>query len=152
MAKELTTITLEKIKPGPARREIPDGRVGGLYFIVQPSGKLSWAFRYRFAGKPRKYTIGQYPSVSLKTARERAGEARDKVAEGKNPGAEKNAIRAAALAPANDLVEAVVKQFVSHYAKRQLKASTAREVERILVREIVQPWRGRRLSQISRSD
>jgi integrase len=152
MAKELTTITLEKIKPGPARREIPDGRIGGLYFIVQPSGKLSWAFRYRAAGKPRKYTIGQYPSVSLKTARERAGEARDKVAEGVDPGAEKKASRAAALIPAIDLAEAVVKQFVSHYAKRQLKASTAREVERILVREIVQPWRGRRLSQISRSD
>ena len=58
----------------------------------------------------------------------------------------------AALVPAIDLAEAVVKQFVSHYAKRQLKASTAREVERILVREIVQPWRGRRLSQITRAD
>jgi hypothetical protein len=46
MAKELTTIALEKLKPGPTRREIPDGRVGGLYFIVQPSGKRSWAYRY----------------------------------------------------------------------------------------------------------
>ena len=112
MAKELTTIALEKLKPGPTRREIPDGRIGGLYFIVQPSGKLSWAFRYRAAGKPRKFTIGQYPSVSLKTARERAGEARDKVVEGKDPGAEKKAARAAAIVPANDIVEAVVKQFV----------------------------------------
>jgi site-specific recombinase XerD len=56
------------------------------------------------------------------------------------------------MVPANDLVEGVVKQFISHYAKRQLKASTAREVERILVREIVQPWRGRRLSQIGRAN
>jgi hypothetical protein len=47
MAKELTTIALEKIKPGPTRREIPDGRIGDLYFIVQPSGKVSWALRYR---------------------------------------------------------------------------------------------------------
>ena len=118
MAKELTTIALEKIKPGPTRREVPDGRIRGLYFIVQPSGELSWAFRYRFGAKPRKFTIGAYPSVSLKTARERAGEARDKVAEGNDPGAEKKASRIAAMVPANDLVESVVKQFISHYAKR----------------------------------
>ena len=110
MAKELTTIALEKLKPGPTRREIPDGRVGGLYFIVQPSGKRSWAYRYRLAGKPRKYTIGAYPAIALKTARERAGKAKDKVAEGKDPGAEKKAARAAARVPANDIVEAVVKQ------------------------------------------
>jgi integrase len=152
MAKELTTIAIEKIKPGARRKEIPDGRIGGLYFIVQPSGKLSWAFRYRAAGKPRKFTIGQYPSVSLKTARERAGEARDKVVEGKDPGAEKRAARAAAMVPANDIVEAVVKQFVSHYAKRHLKASTAHDVERILVREVAEPWRGRRLSAVGRAD
>jgi integrase len=152
MAKELTTIALEKLKPGPTRREIPDGRVGGLYFIVQPSSKRSWAYRYRLAGKPRKYTIGAYPAIALKTARERAGEARDKVAEGKDPGAEKKAARAAATVPANDIVEAVVKQFVSHYAKRHLKASTAHDVERILVREVVAPWRGRRLSAVGRAD
>jgi hypothetical protein len=110
MAKELTTIALEKLKPGPTRREIPDGRVGGLYFIVQPSGKRSWAYRYRLASKPRKYTIGSYPAIALKTARERAGKAKDKVAEGKDPGAEKKAFRAAATVPANDIVEAVVKQ------------------------------------------
>jgi site-specific recombinase XerD len=68
------------------------------------------------------------------------------------PALKKKASRAAALVPANDLVETVVKQFVSHYAQRHLKASTARGVERILVREIVQPWRARRLSQISRAD
>ena len=152
MAKELTTIALEKIKPGPTRREIPDGRIGGLYFIVQPSGKLSWAFRYRAAGKPRKFTIGQYPSVSLKTARERAGEARDKVAEGKDPGAEKKAARAAAVVPANGIVEAVTSRFVAQHAKRKLKAATAREIERLLGKEVVAPWRGRRLSQITRAD
>jgi hypothetical protein len=53
MAKELTTIALEKLRAGPKRREIPDGRIGGLYHIIQPSGKRSCALRYRFAGKPR---------------------------------------------------------------------------------------------------
>jgi hypothetical protein len=43
MAKELTTIAIEKLKAGEKRREVPDGRVGGLYHIIQPSGKRSWA-------------------------------------------------------------------------------------------------------------
>ena len=67
MAKELTTIALEKIKPGLKRLEIGDGRIGGLYFIIQPNGKRSWAVRYRFGGKPCKFTIGSYPSIDLKT-------------------------------------------------------------------------------------
>jgi len=87
-----------------------------------------------------------------KAARKKAGEVKDKIAEGIDPGVEKKAARAAALVPANDLVEVVAKQFVSHYAKRQLKASTARDVERILDKEIVDLWRGRRLSMISRAD
>jgi hypothetical protein len=41
MAKGLTIKTLENLKPGPARREIPDGLVPGFYFIVQPTGKAS---------------------------------------------------------------------------------------------------------------
>ena len=152
MAKELTAITLAKIKPGSTRQEIPDGRVAGLYFIVQPSGKRSWAVRYRFGGKPRKLTLGAYPAIDLKRARELAGAAKNKVEEGNDPGAEKKATKAAAAIPANDLVEVVVAQFISHYARRHLKAGTAREVARVLDREIAEPWRGRRLSEIRRRD
>jgi integrase len=152
MATVLTVKSLENLKPGLARREVPDGLLPGLYFIVQPSGKTSWAVRYRAAGKPRKLTLGQYPSVDLKSARELARVALAKVAGGADPGAEKRAAKAAAIVPANDMVEAVAARFVSHYAKRRLKAATANEVERLLEKEIVGPWRGRRLSQIGRAD
>ena len=36
MAKELTSLAIEKMKPGAERREIADGRISGLYFIIQP--------------------------------------------------------------------------------------------------------------------
>jgi integrase len=55
-------------------------------------------------------------------------------------------------APVNDMVEAVAARFVSQHAKRNLKAGTAQEVERLLQKEIVGPWRGRRLAQITRAD
>ena len=54
-----------------------------------------------------------------------AGRAKDRVEEGKDPGAEKKAAKAAAAVPANDLIETVAGQFISRYVKRQLKAGTA---------------------------
>jgi integrase len=152
VAKELTALAIEKMKPGPARREIPDGRVGGLYFIVQPNGKRSWAVRFRLGGRPCKFTIGKYPAIDLKTARERAGVAKDRAVEGKDPAAERKAAKAAAEIPANDLVEAVASRFLSQYVKRNLKPATFSEVERILNKEIIPAWRGRRLSEIRRPD
>lgn len=83
MVSELTTIFVQKIKPSDKRREIPDGRIGSLYLVVQPNGKKSWAYRYTFRGTPRKLTFGSYPAIGPKEARERAGTAKDHVAEGR---------------------------------------------------------------------
>ena len=135
------------------RREVSDGGVPGLYLVIQPSGKQSWGLRYRFNGRPRKWTIGLCPAIDLKTARELAREALRKVSGGADPCTEKKAAKAAARIPVrpgpyrNGHVE-----FVAQHAKRKLKPATAAEIERLLGREVVAPWRGRRLSQITRAE
>jgi Arm DNA-binding domain len=53
MAKALTQLAIDNLKPGPARREVPDGGAQGLFLIVQPSGAKTWAVRYRVNGLPR---------------------------------------------------------------------------------------------------
>ncbi|MFZ3328271.1 MAG: integrase arm-type DNA-binding domain-containing protein [Methylocella sp.] len=153
MAKPLTIKALENLKPAGRRREVSDGGMPGLYFVIQPSGKQSWAYRYRFNGRPRKWTIGPNPAIDLKTARELAREALRKVAAGADPCTDKKAAKAAARIPAGlDLIETVASRFVAQHAKRKLKPATAAEIDRLLGREIVGPWRGRRLSQITRAD
>jgi len=152
MAKELTAVAIAKMKPGAARLEIPDGRISGLYFIVQPSGKRSWAVRYRFAGKPIKLTLGAYPAIDLKTARERAGAAKGQVEAGIDPCVEKKAHKVAVVSPASDIVEKVAARFIAQHARRNLRVRSAYEIARLLNNEIVLPWRGRRLSQITRGD
>jgi hypothetical protein len=153
MAKPLTIKALENLKPTSRRREVSDGGVPGLYLVIQPSGKQSWAYRYRFNGRPRKWTIGPCPAIDLKIARELAREALRKVAAGADPCTEKKAAKAAALIPTGlDLIETVTSRFVAQHAKRKLKPATAAEIERLLGREVVGPWRGRRLSQIGRAD
>ncbi len=67
---------------------------GGLYLLVTPSGGRLWNLKYRFAGKERKLSIGQYPVVTLAMARERALEAKRLLSDGIDPGAAKKAAKA----------------------------------------------------------
>ena len=158
MAKGLTQFALDALRPTDKRREVPDGKQRGLYFIVQPSGARSWAFRYRYSGGPKKLTLGPYPEIDLSTARDKAAKAAASLADRCDPAAAKKIdkiakrIRAQAEAAPLDLVEAVATAFIERYAKRQTRENTWKETERLVRREIVDPWRGRRLSRITRAE
>jgi integrase len=150
----LTDLGIKKLALPDKRKEYPDGRIAGLYLIVQPSGAKSWAVRYRAFGDPKKLTIGPYPAIDLATARKRAQEALGDVAGGKkDPAAVKQASRAAARAEKEadvDRVERVIDLFVERHAKPNTK--DWRETERMLVKEVAGRWAGRRLSQITRAN
>jgi integrase len=155
MAKNLTQIAIDNLKPGPARREVPDGKEGGLYLVIQPSGSMSWALRYRFEGKPRKFTIGPYPAIGLAKARAETSKAKSAIADGVDPAAQKTAAKRAEKASQEDesgLVEKAVETFIARYAKPKQKEATAYETERVLTKEIVGRWRGRPLSKITKAD
>ncbi len=151
MAKTLTVRALENIKSGDARKEIADGLMRGLFFVLQPTGKASWAVRYRFARQTRKLTLGTYPAIDLKTARELASRALVKVASGEDPAAKKQAAKKTERPSADrDLVEKVVNSFIERYAKPNTRSWV--ETERMLKKDIVGAWKGRHLSEISRAD
>lgn len=158
MAKDLTQFALDALRPCLTRREVPDGKQRGLYFIMQPSGAMSWAFRYRFAGATKKLTLGPYPAIDLPAARAKAAKAASALANSLDPASEKKAaklaerVKAHAEATPPDLVETVVSSFIERYAKRQTREKTWKETERLLMREVVGEWQGRRLSAIKRAD
>lgn len=66
---------------------------GGLYLVVSPTGSRKWVFRFRWRGKLSDMGLGSASVVPLSRARERAAEARLKIAEGINPLSEKRAAR-----------------------------------------------------------
>ena len=106
MAKKLTARKVEQTRPNPSkRREIPDGGKPGLYLVIQPSGRKSWAVRYRVNGQPRKLTLDGFPGLA--TARRLAQDALNMVAEGKDPAAEKQASRMKDIQSGSDLFGAV---------------------------------------------
>ncbi|ACK51032.1 integrase family protein [Methylocella silvestris BL2] len=153
MAKNLTIKGIAALKPQAKRCEVPDGHTRGLYFVVQPSGAKSWAYRFSFEGKPKKLTIGSYPAIDLSRARSIALASATKVANGRNPAAEKKVEREKARKPSDlDLVDVVVAQFVVKHVEPKTRPQSAKEMKRILKREILSRWSGRRLTEITRSD
>lgn len=155
MAKRLTDIAIRNFKPSAARREIPDGGCAGLYLILQPNGKRSWAVRYRHDRRPRKLTLGSLPPIMLAEARKLAAGALHEVGHGIDPAAakreNKHAAKQAAAKCAADTVERLVELFLD-YNRQRVRSGTQRQTESILRREVLPQWRGRLVTDIGRKD
>jgi len=57
----------------------------GLGIRVKPSGNKSWFYRFTFNGKRYKMTLGKYPAITLKDARDMLHEAQNLKEKGINP-------------------------------------------------------------------
>lgn len=79
----LKPATIDNAKPREKAYSLTDG--GGLLIEVLPSGSKAWRFKYHLDGKREKVTIGSYPAVSIKAARDRHAELRELVEQGKSP-------------------------------------------------------------------
>jgi integrase len=68
---------------------------GGLFLLVMPHGGKWWRFKYRFNNKEKLLSLGVYPDVSLKQARDRRDEERKKIADKIDPAINRKAVKAA---------------------------------------------------------
>ena len=75
--------------PFTTRVEVPCKDCTGLYLVMHPSGKESWAIRYRHNGRPRKLTLGNRSGISDRDARRLARMFLSQIAEGRDPAGEK---------------------------------------------------------------
>jgi integrase len=145
--RRLTDIAIQNLKPGPARREIPDPGARGLYLILHTSGKTSFAVRYRYAGLPRKLTL--QAGVSLSAARKLAADALHEVAQGRDPSEAKKADKKKNAAAAVNTVEFVCREFMAREGKN-LRTRAPREA---LLERLVYPALGKKLiGDVKRSE
>ena len=144
----LTVKNVGTIPAGTDRREVPDDHLTGLYLQIQPSGARSWAVRYRHHGVSRKHTIGSYPGIDLKTARDLAAKALRAVADGRDPGREKAEARIACI----DSVDRIAEEFLERHVRRSTRPRTAVEYERLLRQHVLPRWRGRLIRDITKRD
>jgi integrase len=115
----------------------------GLYLIVQPSGARSWAVRYRHNGRPRKHTLGPFPTIDLKTARQLGTKVLRSVVEGRDPTGERQEQRA-------NSVEQVVAQFLAKHGQRRYRPRTFAEAQRLLNQNVVAHWGRQPIASITR--
>ncbi|HEY1874673.1 MAG TPA: Arm DNA-binding domain-containing protein [Steroidobacteraceae bacterium] len=74
----LTDIAIRKERPAIRPRKLFDG--GGMYLLLNPDGTRWWRLKYRIEGREKLLSLGVYPEITLKRARERRDEARRLIA------------------------------------------------------------------------
>ena len=136
----LTDVTIKNAKPGEKPIRLFDG--GGLYLEIAPAGGKWWRLKYRFDGKEKRISLGVYPDVGLKDARERRDAARKQLANGVDPGVVKKARKAASEERGANSFELVAREWFARYAPGWASSHADKIIQR-LERDMF-PWIGGR--------
>ena len=134
----LTNTAIRNAKPGEKSRKMFDG--GGLYLEISPKGGKWWRLKYRFGGKEKRLSLGVYPDVSLKDARDRRDEARKLLANEVDPSENRSARKAAKIEVSQNSFEVIAREWFSKHSPNWSFGHADRIIRR-LERDIF-PWLG----------
>ncbi|SIT51340.1 Integrase [Paraburkholderia piptadeniae] len=136
----LTDAAVRNAKPGEKPTRLFDG--GGLYLEISTAGGKWWRLKYRFNGKEKRISLGVYPAIGLKDARERRDKAKKELAKGVDPGEARKAQKAATLDRAANSFEVIAREWFA----RQKPGWASGHADKIIQRleKDVFPWLGGR--------
>lgn len=118
---------------GPGKRF--DG--GGLFAILRPDGRHWWRFRWRAGERERTLSLGVYPEVGLRAARERAASLRREIERGLDPSLERKVRRLRSVGLTDKPTFAQVAQEWQRVRGGAWSPSYAKKVEAILRRNLL---------------
>lgn len=121
----LTDIAVRNAKPSAKAVRLFDEK--GLYLEVSPAGGKWWRLKYRINGKEKRISLGTYPDTSLRMARDKRDEARQMLAAGTDPSAERQASKKLAPQEAEQSFRHITLAWLEHQASRW----TPKTMERI---------------------
>ena len=136
---------LRKLPKPENRLEYRDQATKGLLLRVSPSGVKSFSYYYRIGKRTARVTIGKYPDITLKTARQTADEHRRLLANGNDP-------RISKLSQSQSIeliVDRMVSLFIEEYA--QIRNSSWKQAEANLRLYLVAPYGQFPINEIKRS-
>lgn len=159
--KLFTAQLIERLRPEKGRRiEIMDSNCPGLVLRVTENGVRTFGVLYRVAGRgglggrgtalmgpQQRLTLGRFPRVGLKEAREKARTIITEASEGRDP---KEAEAKKAAIRSSTKFEDIVTQFVDRHCKPNIQSW--QNVDRVLRLHVVPRLAGIPLGEISRSD
>lgn len=142
----LTDVAIRKAKPGEKPIKLSDEK--GLYLEVAPSGGKWWRLKFRFEGKEKRLSLGVYPDVGLKEARDRRDEARKLLADGVDPSQNRKAQKAARADLAANTFEVISREWLQKFSGTMTEKYWTGVLKRF-ERDIF-PWLGARpISEIT---
>lgn len=105
----LTDTAIRKAAPADKPYKLSDEK--GLFLLINPNDSRYWKLKYRFAGKEKKLSLGVYPEVSLKQARQKRDEARRLLDAGTDPSEVRRTEKIARKVAADSSFEAVGREW-----------------------------------------
>lgn len=145
-SNKLTDTTIKQAKPRDKAYPLSDGR--SMYLEVMPTGAKYWRMKYHYNRKENTLSIGVYPSVTLKKAREVAEAARAQLAAGIDPNAKKKQDKLARITSAGNSFDMVAQEwFDKHIA--QLSDSHKTRTKGILKNNLSKYLGSRPISEIT---
>jgi integrase len=132
----LTPSAVTNAKPQAKPYKLADER--GMYLLVKPEGGKLWRFDYRRPGTKKRNTLslGAFPDVSLRKARERRDEARKLLADGIDPGDQRKAEQAAGA----ETFEAIAREWFAKHSPNWAPGHSNKIIRRLELD--VFPWIG----------
>jgi integrase len=119
----LSDSAIRALKPRAKAYKVADEK--GLYLQVTPAGGRLWKLKFRTAtGAEKKLSLGAYPAISLKDARERRDDARATLAKGVDPAEQKRRDKHTAKINAGNTFSAVAEAFIGKNERDGLAANT----------------------------
>jgi integrase len=142
----LTDTEIRKRKPEQKPIRLYDER--GLYLEISPAGGKWWRLKYRCGGKEKRLSLGIYPEVSLKDARDRRDEARKLIAVGIDPSEHRKATKAASVDRASNSFEVVTREWFAKFSTEWAPSHRDRII-RLFERDIFLIIGGRPVSDVT---
>jgi len=114
----------------------------GLYLEVSPTGRKWWRFKYRYAGKEKRISLGVHPQVTLKEARDRRFQARKLLENHIDPSEQRREVIEQVRIRATNTFETIAREWFSVQEPGWAKSHSSRVIRRL--EKNIFPWIGRK--------
>lgn len=148
----LSDLAVRQAKATGKAYTLPD--LDGLSLAVTAAGGRTWHFRYYWAGKQKRMSLGTYPEVTLREARSLRDEARALLAKGTNPRVHRKQKRTAVRLADENTFEAVYRKWLKHrgLTLKEGRQTTLSILPRIFDKDVLPTLGKRSIYEIKRPD
>jgi len=146
---KFTDTAIKKIKPEEKRVEYVDSFGRGLRLRITPTGTKSFIYRYKFNGRSRLLTFGEYlVDLSLEEANQKLSSAKLQIKNKNDPGEIKQ------QGISNEKAEPLIPELISEYIERHAKPNkkTWKYDQAMLKKDVLTQWKYKKAKDIKTRD